>query len=74
MKYEVVRMKKHIFSKTEFNIFIIADTFKQVILYECIMPKDSAVKGFEFANKMYPSNRYICSTYGDMPIDIYVMG
>ena len=61
------------FSKTEFNIFIIADTFKQLILYECIMPKDSAVKRFEFVNKMYPNNRYICSTYGDMPIDIYIM-
>lgn len=61
------------FSKTELNMFIIADTFKPLILYECIMPKDSAVKGFEFVNKTYPSNRYICSTYGDMPIDIYVM-
>ena len=61
------------FSNTEFNILIIADKFKQFVLYECIMPKDSAVKGFESVNKTYPSSRYICSTYGDIPIDIYVI-
>lgn len=68
-------MKKHMFSKTEFNMFIIADTIKPLILYECILPRDSAVKGVEFVSKMYLSNRYICSTtYGDMPIDIHIMG
>ena len=66
-------MEKHMFSKTGFNIFILTNTFKPFILYECIMPKDSAVKGVEFVSKMYPSNRYICSTYGDMPIDIHIM-
>ena len=66
-------MKKRIFSKTEFNRFILTNTFKPFILYECIMHKDSAVKGFEFVDKMYPSRRYICSTYGDVPIDICVM-
>lgn len=55
-------------------MFIIADTIKPLILYECILPRDSAVKGVEFVSKMYLSNRYICSTtYGDMPIDIYIM-
>ena len=67
-------MKKHMFSKTELNMFVIADSLKLLILYECILPRDSAVKGVEFVSKMYPSNRYICSTYGDMPIDIHIMG
>ena len=67
-------MKKLIFSKTEFNMFILTNTFKPFVLYKCIMPKDSAVKGFEFVDKMYPSRRYICSTYGDMLIYICVIG
>lgn len=55
-------------------MFILTNTFKPFVLYKCIMPKDSAVKGFEFVDKMYPSRRYICSTYGDMLIYICVIG